>query len=70
MAAQDYKAVLEDCWERKLLPEQTLRDMVFDAMTLISEEPTVIQLSSTGALNVIGDLHGQFYDVRYMFDVG
>ena len=42
MATYDYKAVLEDCWERKLLPEQTLRDMVFDAMTLISEEPTVI----------------------------
>lgn len=66
----DWKKVLEDAYEKKLPEEETLRQLIYETMTIITEESTVIQLSSNPYLNIIGDLHGQFHDVRYMFEVG
>ncbi|TNJ26803.1 Serine/threonine-protein phosphatase [Giardia muris] len=66
----DFSTFLDRCLKREILHEDEIRDILWRAMEVISEEPTVIPLSSKPFLNVCGDVHGQFYDVRYMLDFG
>lgn len=66
----DFASYLERCLNREILPEADVLALLWRAMELLSEEPTVIPISSAPSLNVCGDVHGQFYDVRYMFEFG
>lgn len=38
----DWKKVLEDAYEKKLPEEETLRQLIYETMTIITEESTVI----------------------------
>jgi len=66
----DFKRLLSQAWERKIFSEKDLHALLWRAMELFTEESTVLVLSAEPNLNVCGDVHGQFYDVRYLFDIG
>lgn len=44
--------------------------MVYEVMTIVTEEATVLKVNSAPFINIIGDVHGQFHDVRYMLEIG
>lgn len=66
----DFSKLLDLAMDRKILSETDLRDLLWKAMEIITEESTVLIISSSPHLNICGDVHGQFYDVRYMLEVG
>lgn len=35
-----------------------MRELAYEAMTIITEEATVLKINSSPFLNIIGDLHG------------
>ncbi|TNJ29976.1 Serine/threonine-protein phosphatase [Giardia muris] len=64
----DPQKLLELTWQRKPLAEDDIRELVWRVQAILAQEPNVLNLS--GPINICGDLHGQFYDVVKLFDVG
>lgn len=64
----DPKKLLEMTLKRTPLPEDDIRQLVWKVQAMLAQEPNVLSLSSP--INVCGDLHGQFYDVLKLFQIG
>ncbi|TNJ26804.1 Serine/threonine-protein phosphatase [Giardia muris] len=64
----------EDEWlarakKRDMFNEEELRKLIWVAMEIFIMEPNVLHVTSSGEkLNVCGDVHGQFQDVKKMID--
>lgn len=59
---------LESSFKRKALSEEDFVNLCEYIMELLLEEPTVISVSTP--ISVVGDIHGQYYDLLRIFDIG
>ena len=50
------------------LKEETATRIVREAIVILKKESTVLDLQAP--LTICGDIHGQFYDLVHLFDVG
>lgn len=64
MSSLSFEEAAELVWERKDLPAGVFRNICFAAQALFSAEPSVLTVASPCI--VVGDIHGQFYDMREM----
>ena len=64
----DPAKLLTMTWQRQMLAEDDIRELVWRVQAILAQEPNVLNIS--GPINICGDLHGQFYDVVKLFDVG
>eukprot|EP00792_Barthelona_sp_PAP020_P006519 TRINITY_DN3020_c0_g3_i1.p1 TRINITY_DN3020_c0_g3~~TRINITY_DN3020_c0_g3_i1.p1 ORF type:complete len:303 (-),score=64.74 TRINITY_DN3020_c0_g3_i1:73-981(-) len=58
---------LELAYDCKLFPETDFRLLCQYVSSLLREEPCVLDLKSS--IVIVGDIHGQFYDLRNMFEI-
>ncbi|GIQ81512.1 hypothetical protein KIPB_002478 [Kipferlia bialata] len=63
----DYHSVLERIKKCERIPEKELRSLLWSVLELVSEEPNVLSLQAP--INICGDIHGQYYDLRYLFEI-
>eukprot|EP00704_Kipferlia_bialata_P006942 g6942.t1 len=63
----DFHRVLEQVKRCERVSEKDMRSLLWAAMELMSEEPNVLSLAAP--INVCGDIHGQYYDLRYLFEI-
>lgn len=59
---------LENLYEGKLLPESTIRALCFKLKELLVKESNVVHVQTP--ITVVGDIHGQFYDLLEIFKIG
>lgn len=59
---------LELLYKGQLLPEVTVKSLCFQLKEMLVRESNVIHISTP--VNVVGDMHGQFYDMLEMFRIG
>lgn len=50
------------------VPERTLRQLCRRFTEVLAQEGNVVAIE--GAVNIVGDVHGQFYDVLKLFSLG
>jgi len=58
-------AMLKEC---KIIPEEQVKELCEKAKEVLSEEQNVHHVAIPAT--VVGDIHGQFYDLLELFDVG
>ena len=63
-AAEELIAVALTC---KCLPESKVKELCLKAMEIFREEPNVVSIALP--CTVVGDIHGQFYDLMELFQV-
>lgn len=61
-------AIIEAMLAKTPIPEHTLRLVCNAAMEILVEESNVVRVG--GAVNVVGDIHGQFYDLLKLIQMG
>ena len=61
------KQILEDLFERKLPSMKEIRQLCDLVKEVLSKEQNVLEVKSP--ITVVGDIHGQFYDLQEMFSV-
>ncbi|KAL2918576.1 putative serine/threonine protein phosphatase [Polyrhizophydium stewartii] len=66
--AWDLDALIEKAQRRELLPENTIRELCNKAKELLLSEDNVRHVQAP--VTVVGDVHGQFYDVLEIFRIG
>ncbi|KAG9391143.1 Ser/Thr protein phosphatase [Carpediemonas membranifera] len=59
---------IETLMRGEFLPESTVKMLCDRAKQLLIEEPNVLRLSTP--ISVIGDIHGQLYDLFELFNIG
>lgn len=59
---------LEQLYEGKLLPAETIRALCFKLKELLVRESNVVHISTP--VTVVGDIHGQFHDLLEIFHIG
>ncbi|KAH0576574.1 Serine/threonine-protein phosphatase [Spironucleus salmonicida] len=64
----DIQQILELTLKRQKLPEDQLKELVFRVQALFVTEPNVVSVPVP--TKICGDVHGQFYDVLKLFEVG
>jgi serine/threonine-protein phosphatase 6 catalytic subunit len=64
----DYQRVIADVKEGRPVAEDAIRQVCQRFGEVLAEEGNVVFLE--GAVNIIGDVHGQFYDVLKIFTLG
>lgn len=64
----DIKALLEDIREERPIPEKTVKKICKKVQEIFMSESNLINVSAP--VNVVGDVHGQFYDVLKLFSLG
>ena len=52
------------------LEENVVLELFNRVRKLLSEESNVVEINSPSPVNVIGDIHGQFYDLMTVFKLG
>ena len=52
------------------LEENAVLELFNRVRKLLSEESNVVEINSPSPVNVIGDIHGQFYDLMTVFKLG
>lgn len=67
-AITDLDECIELLYKRQLLPEITLKALCFKLKEILIDEPNIMQLQSP--ITVVGDIHGQFYDLIEIFKIG
>ena len=64
----DIDKCIEQLKNGDVLEEQDLLDLCFMAKSIMSLESNVVEIKSP--VTVCGDIHGQFYDLKKLFEVG
>ena len=64
----DIDEILERLFKREHLSERTIKLLCQKAVEILSNEPNVKPVSAP--VTVVGDVHGQFYDVIELFNIG
>lgn len=64
----DLDAILEQLHSNQLLSEQVIQQLCAKLKELLIREPNVVQVQSP--VTVVGDMHGQFYDLLEVFKIG
>lgn len=64
----DYQRIISNLKEGRPVGEDAIRQVCQRFGELLAEEGNVLFLE--GAINIIGDVHGQFYDVLKIFTLG
>lgn len=59
---------LEQLYEGKLLPAETIRALCFKLKEPLVKESNVVHISTP--VTVVGDIHGQFHDLLEIFHIG
>ena len=59
--------VLADLYEKKLPSVAAIKKLTTKVKEILSEEETVLSVQSP--VTIVGDIHGQFYDLLEMFSV-
>ena len=68
LSMQDLDKILEKLFKREHLSEATIKNICEMAIEILSNEPNVKQVQAP--VTVVGDVHGQFYDVLELFEIG
>lgn len=63
----EYLAILEDIRNSVLPPREKVLQLVEDIWEILHSEPNVLQLDTP--INIVGDVHGHFYDVLNLLDL-
>lgn len=50
------------------LPENDLKALIMKCKEIFNKQPTLLELE--GPINILGDIHGQFYDLIRLFEYG
>ncbi|KAI8318588.1 Metallo-dependent phosphatase [Martensiomyces pterosporus] len=66
--AVDVDGCIERLHSGQILTEGEVEDVCRQLMLLLAEEPNVVQIEAP--VTVIGDVHGQFYDLLEIFNIG
>ncbi|RKO96737.1 hypothetical protein CXG81DRAFT_29356 [Caulochytrium protostelioides] len=66
--AWDLDDYIERCYRREILPEATVREICAKLKEVLVTECNVRHIQTP--CTVVGDLHGQFYDVLEIFKIG
>ena len=64
----DLDQFIATVWEHKPIQERDLICLFRMAQDILFQEGTLLNL--TAPITVCGDVHGQFYDVLYLFEIG
>lgn len=64
----DWNEVNHHLFYQRAIPKQILLQIVGEAKAFFSKEPNMIYLEEP--LNIVGDIHGQFYDIKEIFRIG
>lgn len=64
----DLDAALERLKRCELPTELEVEELTHRAREILVQEPNVLTLVSP--ITLVGDIHGQFYDLREMFSIG
>jgi len=64
----DLTTVVHALTEGKPLPEHTLKEVCRKFSEVLAEEGNVVHIE--GPIHIVGDVHGQFYDVLKIFKLG
>ena len=60
--------LIESCYEGQIPSEETVKDLINKAKEIFINENNVQAV--TAPVTVCGDIHGQFYDLLELFDIG
>ncbi|GCA63841.1 hypothetical protein KIPB_012161, partial [Kipferlia bialata] len=63
----NFAHLLEIILRGELVPEKDLVHLLWAALVVFQEEPTVLSLPAP--VSIFGDIHGQFYDLRKILEV-
>jgi len=63
-----YQQVIDKLLKGEAIPESVLRGVCEKLIELLAEESNLLVLDSP--INIIGDVHGQFYDLLQMLAIG
>ncbi|KAL1920138.1 uncharacterized protein VTP21DRAFT_1284 [Calcarisporiella thermophila] len=64
----DLDVCIEQLYQKKLLSEATVRDICERTKELLMHESNVVHIKAP--VTVVGDIHGQFYDLIEIFRIG
>lgn len=68
MGGFDPQQLLERTLKRQKLSEDELKEIIFRIQAIFVTEPNVVSVAAP--VQICGDVHGQFYDVLRLFQVG
>jgi serine/threonine-protein phosphatase PPG1 len=64
----DCHKIIEIIGNGSALPERTIRELCRKFTEILASESNLMYIE--GPVNIIGDVHGQFYDVQKIFTLG
>ncbi|KAG0080299.1 putative serine/threonine protein phosphatase, partial [Podila epicladia] len=64
----DLDACIDSLFQRQLLAESVIREICEKTKELLMNESNVVHVSAP--VTVVGDIHGQFYDLLEIFKIG
>jgi len=68
MSIFDVDSCIERLCKKQLLAEQAIKEICEKVKELLMRESNVVSLSAP--VTVVGDIHGQFYDLLEIFRIG
>lgn len=64
----DCHKIIENITQGNILSEKTIKQLCRKFTEVLSSESNLVAIE--GPVNIIGDVHGQFYDVQKIFKEG
>jgi serine/threonine-protein phosphatase PPG1 len=64
----DCHKIIENITNGSVLSERTIKELCRKFTEILSSESNLLYIE--GPVNIIGDVHGQFYDVQKIFKMG
>ncbi|KAL7719015.1 Serine/threonine-protein phosphatase [Entamoeba marina] len=64
----DIDRIINRLWNYEMLEEYLIKQVTEKAIEIMSKEPTVLTLQLP--CTVVGDIHGQFHDLKELFAIG